>query len=639
MEDVFELHGEGIRWEVKSGQLHTDSLEMAGLGAGLIVGYGVKDQAELYLSRRCIFPALRMQPNDTHASLNVDIDPRKVPRILVNGRNNPEYARSFEINGLLTIDSYRTDGLEISRAFYPASTVRACCERVVIKNNGSTSITAQLSEESLAVHSYFRGTKGVYVIEITHSAEETMLIRPGHTCKFHILYSARIANEKHIVTNGEQEWEKRRERVCQLTNSLTLQTGNAILDTMFRFAKIRAGESIFMTRSGLLHSPGGKRFYAATWCNDQLEYAAPWFGQTGDALGLEATMNAFRQYMPFMSDLYTPIPSSVISEGVDIWEGAGDRGDAAMYLYGASLFALFSGQLVYTKELWPAIRWCAEYCERRKNEEGVIASESDELEGRFCTDGKANLSTSCLCYGGLKHASRLAAELGEMELSFEYIQRADRLETAIEKYFGTRLHGFDTYRYSNGIDSLRSWICLPLCVGIQERRAGTLAALFSPYLWTENGLLTCERGEENPSETIWDRSTLYGFRSAFAADKATENTTWEAFEKYCQRRLLGKRVPYAVEAYPEAGMAHLSAESALFCRIITEGILDLQPLGLKRFSVCPTLPAALDHLYLTDIRAFGQRFSIFVENDYYQIEVGDKMLCRSRTATISTVHL
>ena len=55
-------------------------------------------------------------------------------------------------------------------------------------------------------------------------------------------------------------------------------------------------------------------------------------------------MNAYRMYIPFMSDHYDPIPSSVIAEGLDFWNGAGDRGDAAMYLFGASRFVMTSGR-------------------------------------------------------------------------------------------------------------------------------------------------------------------------------------------------------------------------------------------------------------------------------------------------------
>ena len=135
-------------------------------------------------------------------------------------------------------------------------------------------------------------------------------------------------------------------------------------------------------------------YYAATWCNDEIEYAGPWLAFTGDPLGMEASLNAYRQYIPFMGPDYRHIPSSIIAEGVDFWEGAGDRGDAAMYLYGASQFALFGGDPSVSRILWPAIRWCAEYCRRQLNADGVVASDADELEGRFPADRKSTRRNS-----------------------------------------------------------------------------------------------------------------------------------------------------------------------------------------------------------------------------------------------------
>jgi hypothetical protein len=66
-------------------------------------------------------------------------------------------------------------------------------------------------------------------------------------------------------------------RVEELINECDLTTGDDVIDTEFAFAKIRAGESLFRTKKGLIHCPGGYSYYAAVWCNDQLEYAAPWF--------------------------------------------------------------------------------------------------------------------------------------------------------------------------------------------------------------------------------------------------------------------------------------------------------------------------------------------------------------------------
>ncbi len=81
-------------------------------------------------------------------------------------------------------------------------------------------------------------------------------------------------------------------------------------------------------------------------------------------------------------------------------------------------------------------------------------------------------------------------------------------------------------------------------------------------------MFSCERGEENNNDTVWDRSILFGLQGSFLADRV--DPAWDSLKQYVHTRLLGERVPYAVEAYPEHNMRHLSGESALFCRIISE---------------------------------------------------------------------
>ncbi|MDF2543674.1 MAG: hypothetical protein K0S47_3392 [Herbinix sp.] len=623
MERYFELVDHGILWKVLPGQVHSDNIEMSGLGASYIVTYGVDKEGELCLLRHCVYPTLRTIPNDTHASFQLDIDDQHIPHILVNGVYSREIPISFLIHGLLTVSSKR-DGILVERKFYPGAKDRVTIEHITINNETNSTLEIRIDQERRKTHSYGRGTKGVYIVEVIHDGDQMLHLLPGETYSFSIYYSARIANEPMRTWDGNEELLKRLERVNQFDDLLHLDTGNPGLDMMFRFAKIRAGESIFDTHSGLLHSPGGNSYYAATWCNDQVEYAGPWFAMTGDQIAIEASKNAYKQYIPFMSEEYTRIPSSVIAEGFDIWEGAGDRGDAAMYLYGASLFVLSLGEEETARELWPAIKWCAQYCQRRKSPEGIIRSDSDELEGRFPTDGKANLSTSSLCYGGLRLAAILAKHFGENMLYEHYTKEADALDIAMEDYFGATLHNFSTYRYSKGYDTLRAWICLPLCMGIQKRIDGTLDAMLSDYLWTPEGMLSCELGEENPSSTIWDRATLYGFKCAFLSGKANE--IWKAFEGYCEKRLLSDRVPYAVEAYPEGDKRHLSGESALFCRIITEGILGITPKGMNSFSFMTKLPDKLDHLYLRKIYGFGKVFDILIEKEKYQVIVDNKVI-------------
>jgi hypothetical protein len=306
-----------------------------------------------------------------------------------------------------------------------------------------------------------------------------------------------------------------------------------------------------------------------------------------------------------MNPEFKPIPSSIISEGDGFWHGAKDRGDMAMISYGASRFALAYGKTGAATELWPLIEWCLEYCHRKLNDQGVVSSDSDELENRFPA-GKANLCTSSLYYDALVSASILGRELGKPEsLTTGFAERATVLRAAIEKYFGANVEGFETYRYYDGNTVLRAWICIPLTTGILDRKEGTIAALFSPRLWTEDGLAT-QAGDK----TFWDRSTLYALRGVFAAG-ATQRAL-DYLRYYSNRRLLGDHVPYPVEAYPEGNQRHLSAESALYCRIFTEGLFGIRPTGFRALDCTPRLPADWQVMKLKNVRAFGGELNLEV---------------------------
>jgi hypothetical protein len=188
-----------------------------------------------------------------------------------------------------------------------------------------------------------------------------------------------------------------------------------------------------------------------------------------------------------------------------------DRGDAAMIAYGTSQFVLALGDKAIAEELWPLIEWSLEYNHNKLNEHGVVLSDTDEMEGRIPT-GDANLSTSSLYYGGLINATRVAEMLGKSRRMIrDYNRRASNLEKAIENHFGTTVDGIETYRYFDGHETFRHWICLPLVMGINTRKEGTLKALFEK-LWTDNGILV------DPNDNVlWDRGTLYAFRGAFIA--------------------------------------------------------------------------------------------------------------------------
>ncbi|MBP3919251.1 MAG: hypothetical protein J6I50_08795 [Clostridia bacterium] len=600
--------GKAVAWDVAVGDIHTDDLEMAGFGCAHVVKYGM-DETGFVLKHHPVFPTLRIRPNNTHASFQMELPRDALPVLYIDGTEAKETLRRAELDGTLYLICSTEEGCTVTHRCFPSKEKRLCFEVVTVTNTKSAPVALTQTAPPACI-ARVMGPMGVNLLEY-HTDFVPVTLAAGECVTYTVQITGRTANEPVPSDSAVVAYHDRMEKIRALCTPMQLDTGNAVLDAMFRFAKLRAGESVFDTRFGYgkLHAPGGFSYYAATWCNDQVEYAGPYFAYTGDKVLIDAAMNAYRMYIPFMSDDYAPIPSSVIAEGIDYWNGAGDRGDAAMYLYGASRFALSCGVPEYAEELLPALRWCAEYCERKKNAAGVIASDSDELEGRF-PSGDANLCTSSLAYAGLGYLAALEREIGDAAQASVYEERAEALSCAMEAYFGATVGGFNAYRYYDGCEKLRSWICMPLCVGMYTRADATVDALCSDALMRPDGFLT-----EEGSTTIWDRSTLYALRGIFAAGKT--EVALHLLLRYAENRLLGERVPYAVEAYPEGGRRQLSGESALFCKVITEGILCLNPTGRYSFTVKPTLSflCGIDHLYLRNICAHGISFDVLLDRE------------------------
>jgi hypothetical protein len=606
----------GITWDVRAGEAHQDQIEMSGRKVSVILTYGVAADGTVGLTRQVVFPSLRTIPNDTHASLSYTFAADATPRFFVDGKPVvAETAARVHIRGLVTIDSLlgKKEDIELTRVIFPSTTKPLVVERYTFRNHSAQTVTVEAEDTVKTVRtSASRGVAGEYLVTAQVLDAGPKDLKPGESVSFTLAFTARETGAAPIVVNAEQEERARRERVDEFLSKLQLETPDPVLDTAFAFAKVRTTESIYETKGGLMHGPGGGSYYAAIWANDQAEYANPFFPYLGDAAGNESAINAYRLFARYMNPDYKPIPSSIIAEGTGEWHGAGDRGDMAMIAYGASRFALAYGRKDIAEELWRLITWCLEYCRRKINAQGVVESNSDELEGRFPA-GKANLCTSSLYYDALNSAVFLGRALGKPAAELNgYQERAKAMRSAIETYFAATVEGFETYRYYEGNTVLRAWICIPLTVGIYDRAQGTIAALFSPRLWTQDGLAT-QAGER----TFWDRSTLYALRGVLAAgdtERAMQFLTY-----YSSRRLLGEHVPYPVEAYPEGNQRHLAAESALYCRIYTEGLFGMRPTGLHSFRMTPRLPTGWDSMRLNKIHAYGEDFDVVVTR------AGDKL--------------
>lgn len=598
-----------ITRNLKQGETHHDHIEMSGKQVSVVLRYGVAQDGSFELNKGMVWPMLRTIPNNTHASLMRRVEWNPLADMKVNGWPVREKVKSLTLNGTLEVTSEIPAGnnrhLSLKRIYFPSTEQPSLVEIYEFRNTGSEPVFLEIPRsQTTASTDPAKGVDGSYQIICSSEQGVSATLQPGETVSFTASVSAyKTGKVNHI--DGAKELEKRKSVVGQWQGNLVLETPDTVINEMFAFSKIRAMESIYETKCGPMHGPGGESYYAAIWANDQAEYINPYFPYVGYVYGNASALNSFRLFSRYMNKDWKPIPSSIIAEGDGYWNGAGDRGDAAMIAYGAARYALASGNRQEAAELWPLIEWCLEYCKRKINEGGVVASDADELEGRFPA-GKANLCTSSLYYDALLSAAYLAEELGKGGRTVaNYRRRAKEMEQAIDRYFAARVEGYDTYAYYKGNDVLRAWICIPLTVGINKRAVGTIDALFSPRLWTENGLLTAAG-----DKTFWDRSTLYALRGVFMTGE-TERAM-DYMKRYSATRLLGAHVPYAVEAWPEGGQRHLSAESALYGRIVTEGIFGIRPTGLHSFSMIPRLPQEWGHMALRNIKAYGADFDIEV---------------------------
>lgn len=611
----------GITWKIDSRIPHYDHIEMSGEQISVVLRYGVNESRAFVLERSFIWPMLRTLPNNTHASLmrRFGWDVVRNMMIVNTRRVIDETVRSITLNGVMVIESelsvHQNGKLLLKRYLFPSTTEAAYAEKYVLINVGERAVLVEVPDaKSVAKTDAKRGVDGVYNIEANLTGVTGRSIEVGDSVVFYSSFLAYKAGETAFNIDVEKELNKRKNLVSEFQNNLVLESPDEVINTMFSFAKIRGSESIYKTKGGYMHGPGGESYYAAIWANDQAEYINPFFPFLGYKKGNMSAYNSYKHFARFMNDEFEAIPSSIIAEGLDIWNGVGDRGDGAMIAYGVARYALARGNKQEAIDLWPLLEWCLEYCRRNLNEDGVVTSDSDELENRF-PSGDANLTTSSLYYDALISAAYLGKELGKPSSQIaQYNKQAKELRKNIESYFGGTVEGINTYKYYKGNDLLRSWICIPLTVGIYDRKDATIEALFSPHLWTENGLLT-----QSGSETFWDRSTLYALRGVLASGETEKGIEYLKF--YSKQRLLGEHVPYAIEAWPEGSQRHLSAESGLYCRIITEGLFGIRPVGLRSFTLKPNLPEGWDNMSLKRIKAFGSDFDLNIKRSGKKIRV------------------
>lgn len=581
---------------------HGNHLEMAGLYCSSIVSYKVDKRRNLTLYRYTTFPTFRINPDDTRGSLATVFNGVSLK---VNGRE--EKVHSVFFNGILSVAS-TAGNADLKRDVFVAPKKKALAEEIKIHCNSEVSVSLKNVFENKKIRAcYTKEHKDIILYTRTYldgkfieKDGKIKLAKGDYTLTF--IYSA----EELTAAQIKKEKSARLKFIEESAKRLDIVTPDDDLNREIRFAKVRASESIFMTKNGLMHSPGGGQYYAALWTNDQCEYANPFFGYLGYNTAAEQSLNCYRLYSD-LSSTEKAIYTSIVAQGDDYWHGAGDRGDSSMYVYGFARFLLTTGDKDNAKKYLKPLEDACTYVMSKMNADNVVESDSDELENRF-ESGKANLSTAVITYDAFVSMAYLERDLGNAEKSAEYARFADRVRSGISTYFEANVENYETYRYCAEEKRLRAWICLPLTVGITDRLDGTVKALLSDKLKKPCGLLT-RAGEK----TFWDRALLYALRGLFYAGRADD--ALKMLTEYTASRLYGEHSPYPIEAFPEGNGAHLSAESALYVRIFTEGVMGFRPTGFNSFELKPNLPSSWDEFTVSDFEFAGKKLNIEIKRE------------------------
>jgi predicted TIM-barrel fold metal-dependent hydrolase len=524
---------------------------------------------------------------------------QSMPMIQVDGQPlKNELPLSATFDGLLTLAYPETNGVITKRTVYPSMGKALVLEEWQVRNAGSKPVTMSVMPSRKEVMK-----DKIMVIWDCRGIASAALVEPGGVCLFFTSVQAVPTAELKVDFDVATERDARRALATAAWRGPgRLETPEPQLDAAFALQKLHVLECPMETDKGLITHNGSLTYSPGIWANDPVEYSSPLFPFFGDAELNRASMNMYRVWQDHCQKHGTvPFPGSF--EGPTLQLVQRERGDDAMVLYGLSKFLLFQGDRAAAAEMWPLIMFSADTVLKHATAEGIVASETDEMEGRYPT-GKANLSTSSLAYGGYRLAARLAHALGKPEEKI-FDQRADALRIGLEKYFGADIEGFKTYRYFKENTTLRGWILLPLAMGIHDRQEGTVAALLSDKLWP-NRMAGADILAETGRETEWGRETYYALRALFKAGHTEEAI--DLTRRVVKAQVFGSRGPY-----PDEDAIDMLCPGSLYPRVFTEGMFGIVPTGLDSFECTPWLPKAWPRMALRDVRAFGRAWDLVVE--------------------------
>lgn len=221
---------------------------------------------------------------------------------------------------------------------------RVFVEAWELKN--STDSIVELFIGNIEIKKVAFGNYGQYTYGVKSNGKESVVIQQGETYQFEIHFYAQKGEEAYLEDTDHNI--QRNLFLDEVHSKLILQTPNEELNTLFAFSKVRVAENIFDSKMGLVHSPGGGRYYAGVWANDQAEYSGPFFPYLGLEDGNIAALNVYKKLYEQMQTI--PLHDKNLWSSFEV-NGeipccGGDRGDAAMIAYGGLHYLLALGDPV-----------------------------------------------------------------------------------------------------------------------------------------------------------------------------------------------------------------------------------------------------------------------------------------------------
>jgi hypothetical protein len=273
-QDRWSIQSDGtIEWKPEGRLPHNDHIEMSGEKISMWVQYGVDTSGKLNLNRSFVFPSFRLLPQRTVSSMMYSVADNDLPRFLINDRllkagtynaavqvDQPEKVTGIRLRGIMVTSSFigREKNIRLDRTLFPSVTQPMAVEKWVFINTGNQPAKVEmeyLNRETKPAAERTTPVQHSFFISTINDGVKN--IQPGDSAVFSIIYQAVNVNNPFINANVEQELAARKTRVNQFLSLLQLETPDEILNTAFAFAKIRATESIYKTKGGYLHGPGG----------------------------------------------------------------------------------------------------------------------------------------------------------------------------------------------------------------------------------------------------------------------------------------------------------------------------------------------------------------------------------------------